>query len=37
LYDNLTDPLTHRTLQNLVAIFCDPHDVKSVVKSRVRS
>ena len=37
LYDNLTDPLTYRTLQNLVAVFCDPHDVKSVVKSRVRS
>ena len=37
LHDNLTDPFTHRTLQNLVPIFCDPHDVKSVVKSRVRS
>ena len=37
LHDNFPDPFTHRTLQNLVAIFCDPHDVKSVVKSCVRS
>jgi len=36
LYDNFPDPLTHRTLQNLVAIFLDQHDVKSVVKLRVR-
>jgi hypothetical protein len=35
LHDNLTYPLPHWTLQNLVTIFCDPHDVKSVVKSRV--
>ena len=35
--DNFTNPFTHRTLQNLLAIFCDPLDVKSVVKSRVRS
>ena len=37
LHDNFTDPFTHWTLQNLAAIFCDPHDVKSVVKSRVHS
>ena len=35
LHDDFTDPFTHWTLQNLVAIFCDPHDVKSVVKSRL--
>nr|MBC6964607.1 hypothetical protein [Roseobacter litoralis] len=35
LHDNLSDTLPHRPLQNLVAIFCGPHDVKPVVKSRV--
>jgi len=35
LHDNLTDPLPHRALQNFVPIFRDPHDVKSVVESRV--
>jgi hypothetical protein len=33
LYDNLAYPLSHRTLQNLVSIFCDPNDVKSVADS----
>ena len=27
LTDDLADDLAHRTLQNLVAIFCHPHDV----------
>ncbi len=36
LADDLTDTFAHRSLQNLVAVFCDPHDVESVVKSRVR-
>jgi hypothetical protein len=37
LHDNLEDPLAHWTLQNLVPMFCDPKDVKAVVKLRVRS
>ena len=37
LHDNLTYPLPHRTLQNLVSIFCDPHDVKFMVEPNVRS
>ena len=37
LHDNFTNPFKHQTLQHLVAIFYDPHDVKSVVKSLVRS
>ena len=36
LHDNLAYPLSHKTLQNLVSIFSDPHDVEPVVKSRVR-
>ncbi len=28
--------LPHHALQNLVAVFCDSHDVKPAVKSRVR-
>ena len=35
LHDNLSDALPHRPFQNLVTIFCGPHDVKPVVKSRV--
>ena len=36
LPDDFPDPFAHRTLQNLVAVFCDPHDMEPVVKSRVR-
>lgn len=36
LDDDFTDPLTHGSVQNLVAIFRDPHDVEPVVKSRMR-
>ena len=36
LDDNLADAAPHRTLQNLVAVFCCPHDVVPVIKSRVR-
>lgn len=35
LYDDLADPVAHRPLQNLVAIFCGPNDVEPVIKSRV--
>jgi len=36
LDDKLANAGPHRTLQNLVAVFCCPHDVVSVIKSRVR-
>lgn len=36
LDDDFTDPLTHWALQNLVPILGRPHDVVSVIKSRVR-
>lgn len=35
LHDDLTNTIAHGPLQNLVAIFCGPHDVKPVVKSRM--
>ena len=35
LNDDFVNVVTHRLLQNLVAIFCGPNDVKPVVKSRV--
>ena len=34
-YD-LMEPLTHRVLQNIVAILCGSHDVEPMIKSRVR-
>lgn len=36
LHTNLAYPLPHRTLQNLVPIYCGPHDMKSMVESRMR-
>ena len=36
LHDDLADAVSHRTLQNLIAIFCRPHDVEPVIQSRVR-
>ena len=36
LADNLANASPHRTLQNLIAVFCCPHDVVPVIKSRVR-
>ena len=35
LNDDFANVVTHRLLQNLVAIFCGSNDVKPVVKSRV--
>ena len=35
LHDDFANAVTHRRLQNLVAIFCGPNDVKPLVKSRV--
>ena len=35
LHDDFANAVTHRRLQNLVAIFCGSNDVKPVVKSRV--
>ena len=35
LHDYLTNALTDGTLLHFIAIFCDPHDVKPVVKSRM--
>ena len=36
LDNNLADPFTHRTLQNLITGFFDPNDMEPVIKSRVR-
>jgi hypothetical protein len=36
LHDNLAYPFPHWALQSLIAVFCDPNDVESVVKSRMR-
>ncbi len=36
LPNDFPDPLAHWALQNLVAVFRDPHDMEPVVKSRVR-
>lgn len=36
LDNDFTDPLTHCALQNLVPVLRGPHDVVSVIKSRVR-
>ena len=35
LDDEFSDPLTHCPLQNCIPVFRGPHDVVSVVKSRV--
>jgi hypothetical protein len=37
LADDLTQALAHRALQNLEAVFCDPHDVKTMVEPRMRA
>ena len=36
LDDNFSDPFTHCALQNFIPVFRGPHDVVSVIKSRVR-
>jgi len=36
LDDDFTDPLAHCAVQNLVAVLRSPHDMVSVIKSRVR-
>jgi hypothetical protein len=36
LDDDFTDPFAHCALQNLVPVLRRPHDVVSVIKSRVR-
>ena len=35
LHDDFANAVTHRPLQNLIAIVCGPKDLKPVVKSRV--
>ena len=35
LHDDFADAVTDQPLQNFVAIFCGPNDVKPVVKSRL--
>ena len=36
LDNDFSDPFTHRALQNFIPVFRGPHDVVSVIKSRVR-
>ena len=36
LDDDFSDPFTHCALQKLVPILRSPHDMVSVIKSRVR-
>ena len=36
LDDDLPDPLAHGAVQNFIPVFRGPHDVVSVIKSRVR-
>ena len=34
LHDDFANAVTYRPLQNLLAIFCGPNDVKPVINSR---
>ena len=37
LPNDLPQALAHRAMHDLVSIFCDPHDMEPMVKSRMRA